>query len=481
MQISIENLFFPINQKRSLRIDNWFLSEGKSALICGANGSGKSVFAQLLSGKLSSASGEIQFSRPDKLASVSFELEAEILAEDRYHNDSEFMEGGVDHGRVAREIIGNGENLTSICDLIGISYLLERPFKEISTGEARKVLIAKALIKSPELLILDEPLSGLDIKSRQEILELFNSLINQGVQLLLFDFYNEELPTSISHLVYLFEGNIVLEGPRKDVTQSSKWKTYTGFQIQLPHHLPDCYHYDQLDVDCPFVETVDLEVAYNGKMVFKDLNWVFKSGEHWRISGPNGSGKSTLLSMISGDNPKAYGKDITLFGIKRGSGESIWDIKQHFGILSSSLHRDYRVSVTLLEAVVSGFYDSIGLYDKPTESQWRIGKEWIELLGMKGREQTPFSALSFGEQRRGLIVRAVVKLPLILLLDEPCLGLDNKNRSLVLTLIDYIATHSRTHILFVSHDYRDELKCLNKSLEFVSGGDYYRAAISNIY
>ena len=480
MQISIKNLHFPISQERSLTIDRWLLLEGQSALICGANGSGKSIFAQLLSGNLNAATGEILFSHPDKLASVSLELEAEILAEDRYQNDSEFIEGGLDHGRISREIIGEGEHLASICDMIGISYLLERPFKEISTGEARKVLIAKALIKSPELLILDEPLSGLDIKSRQEILKLFNTLIEQGVQLLLFDFYHEELPASLNHLVYLFEGKIVLEGPRKDILNSSKWKTYTDYQIQLPHHLPDCFFYDQLDINCPFVKTINLEVAYNGKMVFKDLNWIFKSGEHWRISGPNGSGKSTLLSMISGDNPKAYGKDITLFGIKRGSGESIWDIKRHFGILSSSLHRDYRVSVTLLEAVVSGFYDSIGLYDKPTESQWRIGKEWIELLGMKGREQTPFSELSFGEQRRVLIVRAVVKLPLILLLDEPCLGLDNKNRSLVLTLIDYIASHSRTHILFVSHDYRDELNCLNRSLEFVSQEGYYHAKISNI-
>lgn len=480
MQVSIENLYVRINPERSLTIDHWILPEGKSTLICGANGSGKSILAQLLSRKLKAKSGEIRFSNPEKLAHVSFELEAEILAEDRYNNDSEFIEGGLDQGRLAKEIISEGKNLKSICELIGITYLLERPFKEISTGEARKVLIASALMNQPELLILDEPFSGLDIRARQDMLDLFNKLIGQGVQLLLFDFYNENLPKSIDHLVYLSEGRIVMEGPRKTITKSSQWQSYTTYQIQLPHHLPDCYLYDHLDLSCPFVKTKNLEVAYNGKMVFKDLNWTFQNGEHWRISGPNGSGKSTLLSMISGDNPKAYGKDITLFGIKRGSGESIWDIKRHFGILSSSLHRDYRVSVTLLKAVVSGFYDSIGLYDKPTPSQWRIGKEWIELLGMKGQEQTPFSELSFGEQRRVLIVRAIVKLPLILLLDEPCLGLDNKNKALVLALIDYIAAHSQTHILFVSHDYRDELSCLNRSLEFVSDQECYRAKISTL-
>ena len=254
----------------------------------------------------------------------------------------------------------------------------------------------------------------------------------------------------------------------------------THYQVQLPHHLPDCYQYEDLDPDLPFVKTVDLEVAYEGKLVFKGLDWTFQRGEQWRISGPNGSGKSTLLSMISGDNPKAYGKDITLFGVKRGSGESIWDIKRHYGLMSSSLHRDYRVSASVLEVVVSGFFDSIGLYDRPTESQWRIAREWLELLGLKDRARTAFSVLSFGEQRQVLIVRAMVKLPMILLLDEPCLGLDAANRALVLNLVDYIVSHSQTHLLFVSHDYQDELSCLNRSLEFVPEENHYRAVISSL-
>ncbi len=480
MQITIKNLQVQINREQSLSIDKWVLPHRQSALICGANGSGKSAFARLLSGKLRPGSGEILFSDPEKRAYVGFELEAELLAEDRYHNDSEFMEGGLDTGRTAREIIGSSQNIEPVCGLIGISYLLDRPFMAISTGEARKVLIAKALMDAPELLILNEPFSGLDVDSRKEMHQLFKQLVDKGVQLLLFDFYHKSLPESIDHMVYLSQGRIVLEGPRKKVTESSEWKTYTSYEIQLPHHLPDCYHYGHLDLSRPFVKTVDLEVAYDGKTVFKGLNWTFLRGEHWHISGPNGSGKSTLLGMISGDNPKAYGKDITLFGKKRGSGESIWDIKRHYGIVSSSLHRDYRVSATLLEVVVSGFYDSIGLYDKPTESQWRIGRKWIALLGMKERDKSPFSTLSFGEQRRVLIVRAMVKLPLILLLDEPCLGLDHKNRSLVLALVDYIASHSQTHILFVSHDYRKELTCLNRSLEFVLAGDCYKATLSNI-
>jgi molybdate transport system ATP-binding protein len=480
MQITITDLQFQISRERSLTIDRWVLGDGENAIVCGANGSGKSALSRLLTGKLPVTIGEIHFSCPEKVAHVSFELEEEILAEDRYNNDSEFMEGGVDHGRTAAEVIGSGSSLQSICQLLGIDYLLERPFKAISTGEARKVLIARALMSEPELLILDEPFNGLDIRSRQEMDQLFNQMVIEGTQLLLFDFYHDDLPESIDHLIYVHEGRIALQGTRKEVTASSEWKQVTDYQVQLPHHLPDCYQYEDLDPDCPFVKTVGLEVAYDGKTVFKGLDWTFQRGEQWRISGPNGSGKSTMLGMISGDNPKAYGKDITLFGVKRGSGESIWDIKRHFGLMSSSLHRDYRVSASVLEVVVSGFYDSIGLYDKPTETQWRIAREWLELLGLKDRMQSPFSILSFGEQRQVLIVRAMVKLPMILLLDEPCLGLDAANRALVLALVDYIVSNSQTHLLFVSHDYQDELSCLNRSLEFVPEGDHYRAIISSI-
>jgi len=480
MQISIDSLVFEVNETLSLKIDHWELPEGRSALICGPNGSGKSALANILGGELQPDRGSVSFNNPGRQAHVSFDLEADILAEDRYHNDSEYTEGGVDPGRTAAEIIGAGERLAAVIELLDIDYLLERPFKALSTGEARKVLMARALRQEPELLILEEPCGGLDIASRQEMRSLIAHLLSGGMQILLVDEYSDQLPPGIDHLVYLDQGRILLEGSRSEIVFSEKWRDLTRKRVHLPQSLPDSVNYDHLDPALPFVETVDLAVAYEDKTVFSGLNWTFKPGEHWRISGPNGSGKSTLLGMISGDNPKAYGKNITLFGVKRGSGESIWDIKRHYGIMSSALHRDYRAPGTVLEVVVSGFYDTIGLYDRPTSSQWRAAREWLALLGMSGRGKVPFSKMTFGEQRLVLIVRAMVKLPLILLLDEPCLGLDNNSRSQVMALIDYIAVNSNSHILFVAHDYTDELQCLNRSLEFRKVGEHYRATITHI-
>ncbi len=480
MQISIKNMTFGFGEASHLEIESWELPHGRSALICGPNGSGKSAFLDALLNPDHPAAGCVTFSNPGRYACVSFGLEADLLAEDRYNSDGDFAEGGVDFGRTAGEIIGEGDRRESVVSFLGIEKILDRPFKVVSTGEARKILIARALLKAPELLILEEPFSGLDIASRRDIHTLIEQLMEKGVQILLFGFYNQQLPAGIDHLVYFHAGRIRLEGDRGKIVASHEWAELTRGIVNLPGSLPGTFGDDYPAPALPFVQVVDLDVAYQGRTIFKGLTWTFRPGEHWRISGPNGCGKSTLLGMISGDNPKAYGKDITLFGIKRGSGESIWDIKRHYGIMSSALHRDYRAPGSVLAVVISGFYDTIGLYDPPTGFQCRAAREWLELLGLRDREKTPFSSLTYGEQRLILIVRAVVKLPPILILDEPCLGLDNNARTQVMALVDYIAANSRTHIIYVAHDDTDRLTCLNRSLEFKKKGGCYRATVSNM-
>ena len=320
----------------------------------------------------------------------------------------------------------------------------------------------------PQVMLLDEPYAGLDIGSQAHLSDVLNSLVAQGISIILFDFYHQSLPSNIENLVYMQAGKIVLSGDRKQVIATEQWQQLNENHFSLPHHLPDCLQYDHLEKNTALVALNDVSVSFNQKPIFESLNWQFQQGQHWRIIGPNGCGKSTLLSMISGDSPKAYGKDIHLFGVKRGSGESIWDIKRHYGLVSAQLHRDYRVSTTLIQVVLSGFYDSIGLYDSPSRHQVIIARQWLVLLGLEQHENTYFNQLSYGEQRLVLIARAVVKLPKILILDEPCQGLDNHNRDKVLALMDYIAANSKTHLLFVSHDSRDQLNCITHELEFVA-------------
>ena len=180
--------------------------------------------------------------------------------------------------------------------------------------------------------------------------------------------------------------------------------------------------------------------------------------------GPNGSGKTCLLRLLSGDHPQCYVNDISLFGFQRGSGETIWQIKHYLGFVSTALHWDYRLSVGVRNVVVSGFYDSIGLYQKATEKQIQIANEWLALLGMSRRATDSFSSLSFGEQRLVLIARAMVKHPPLLMLDEPCLGLDDLNRELVLTLIQKICDLGSTTVIYVTHHKEDEISTIQNKL-----------------
>ena len=199
-----------------------------------------------------------------------------------------------------------------------------------------------------------------------------------------------------------------------------------------------------------------------------------KFGEHWAIAGPNGAGKTTLLSLISGDNPQAYANEIYLFGKRRGTGESIWDIKQKIGLISSEFQIRYRKALKALDVVLSGFFDSVGLYRRCTAAQRRIAMQWIEFLQLADRSDKLFNQLSYGEQRLILLARAMVKLPLVLILDEPCQGLDRTNRQMVLSLIDAIATTQKTHILFVTHYPNEIPDCITHILRFEKSvrGDY---------
>jgi len=469
--LSIEQLHFQLSNQSELFIDKLSLNKGESLLVLGDNASGKSVLAQILAGEIKDYQGNVLLT--EEFTTLSFELEAATLEQDRLNDRSDFMEEGVDNGRTAVEIIIDDndflqQDLDEIVSLLAIEKLLDKPFKILSTGETRKVLMARALMLKPQVMLLDEPYAGLDIGSQAHLSDVLNSLIAQGISIILFDFYHQSLPSNIENLVYMQAGKIVLSGDRKQVIATEQWQQLNENHFSLPHHLPDCLQYDHLDKHTALVALNDVSVSFNQKPIFESLNWQFQQGQHWRIIGPNGCGKSTLLAMISGDSPKAYGKDIHLFGVKRGSGESIWDIKRHYGLVSAQLHRDYRVSTTLIQVVLSGFYDSIGLYDSPSRHQVIIARQWLVLLGLEQHENTYFNQLSYGEQRLVLIARAVVKLPKILILDEPCQGLDNHNRDKVLALMDYIAANSKTHLLFVSHDSRDQLNCITHELEFVA-------------
>ncbi|MBI9097898.1 MAG: molybdate ABC transporter ATP-binding protein ModF, partial [Spirochaetaceae bacterium] len=397
------------------------IKENENWVFLGANGSGKTVLGRLISEETEKSCGY-----------VSFEREKEILDEERENDETDIL-NYPDPGRSVSQFILQAKDDRSLLKQLAENFhfieLLDRGLKYLSSGEMRKVIIAESLMRHPRVLILDEPYDGLDIQSRKDLSQLIKKLIDRGIQIILLLNRFSEIPLFFSHLGYMQNKKLILKGPAGEILQSEELDRLHYFHQKLPESLPSPIEVnDKLYDGEILVKMNKVSVSYGDKVVLNNLDWQLKRGEHWKITGPNGVGKSTMLSLICGDNPKGYANDLTLFGMKRGSGETIWDIKKHIGYVSSSFQTSYRVKTSVLLTVISGFYDSIGVYCQYSGMEEKAALDWLKLIRLDHKAKKPFQSLSFGEQRMVLIVRAMIKHPPLLILDEPCQGLDEINR-----------------------------------------------------
>jgi molybdate transport system ATP-binding protein len=344
---------------------------------------------------------------------------------------------------------------------LGIGYLVDRPMRNLSTGELRKVLIARALMKSPRLVVLDEPFGGIDAASRGELTSLFEELIREGVQIVLVTHRADEIPVGVDHVLCVQDGRVTLQGERGQVL--SEW---------LHGNIDEEEHALALPVDVRrlpeapevLVEMKGVRVAYENVLILDGLDWTVRRGENWAVVGPNGSGKTTLLSLITGDNLQGYANEVRLFGMLKGSGETLWEIREKIGVVSTELQVRYRKGIKARDVVASGLFDSIGLFRRLSPEDRRRVEDWMDRLGILPMAEKVFDRLSYGERRMVLIARAMVKAPLLLILDEPCQGLDPVNRRKMLKLIDRIGAGTGTRILYVSHYDEEMPSCINRVL-----------------
>jgi molybdate transport system ATP-binding protein len=213
----------------------------------------------------------------------------------------------------------------------------------------------------------------------------------------------------------------------------------------------------------------DTTVKYLKVTVLDKVNWTVKQGENWMIQGPNGAGKTTLLKLVLGENQQAYANDIYLFGKKKGSGESVWDIKKNIGYISSELQVHYPRHLSAFDVVCSGFFDSIGLYRLCSNEQKDLARAWIDTLGIVYLAGQKFGQLSHGQCQLVLIARAMVKSPVLLMLDEPCDGLDITNRDRLLQLLGIIGERTDTHLIYVTHHKEEIIPCITHVLSMDQG------------
>ncbi len=368
-----------------LFIDDWKINTQQSWGIFSADGDIGSLLGDLICDEISPNSGEIELNGLS-VAQVSLSEQQRLLERELEKDDTDFLDR-IDQGSTVYSLIleqSQDTNLTEqLVNDLDLSHLRDSGFRVLSTGETRRVMLARALATQPDLVLLDNPFTGLDIAHRAALARYLHSL-SQNVQLLITFSRESDMPEWINSIALFSAGKL------DSTMDKSSWDNHPiigQIKSQSKQQSEEMMslirqHQHSTPFNNPIFELKNGTVEYTDKKIFTDLNWRIDKGQHWQVKGPNGCGKSTLLGLIFGDHPQCYSNDIDIFGKKRGTGETIWEIKQHIGMVSSALHLQYRVNCSALEVILSGFYDSIGLYNQPTRKEMDIANEWLDILHM---------------------------------------------------------------------------------------------------
>lgn len=458
-----------------LRDLHFTIQPGEQMAVIGPSGSGKTTLIQTIAGNCF-GSGTILFGtdtgKKPAMAIIAQQHSFTNLShlssfyyQQRFNSaDSEdslsVMEALQDMGFTESAIL---ETLT----LLGIAHIRSTRLIQLSNGEHKRFQLTKAILQKAEWLLLDNPYTGLDKEARKLLNEILDTLVQTGVHIFLVS-APADIPSSITHVALLEKGMITAMMKQADYRLSQQIPKTEAPKTIVRNFtsVPAAYVYPDFSVAIKMVNTI---VRYDDKKILDNINWEVKKGECWNVSGHNGSGKSTLLSLVNGDNPQAFANEIYLFDRKKGSGESIWDIKQKIGYVSPELHHYFDVSATGFEVVASGLFDTIGLFRKLSTAQNSLTAQWISLLHLEGLENTFFNQLSHGEQRRFLLARALVKNPPLLILDEPCQGLDPEVAADFVALVNEICTQLQKTMIYVSH-YSEEIPaCVTHTLALEQG------------
>lgn len=507
--ITVDQVTIRLGRRFILPNSSWQIKYGEHWAVLGPNGSGKSTLVRALWGGVPLRSGRVVYHfaaqenhnqlipQRDAIGYVSFETHQRLMEHEALQEDLREYAGKKDETTTAKDVILSGvsahqmvtptieSKVHSVANLMGIQSLLPRGVTSLSTGEIRKTLIARALLKSPRMLILDEPFDGLDDTSRASLFTSINHLLTGSMQVILVTHRLEEIVPNITHILFLKESRLFMQGKKEEVLTSETISALYG--CNLLFEKKDGRYFvsfgidkkDQMETvsvpgdvlhDVPerLIEMKDTTVKYDDHVVLDHFNWSMRRGENWAILGPNGSGKSTILKLILGDNVQGYANQLFLFGKEKGSGETLWEIKRHIGVVSSELQVQYRKKMRAWDVIASGFYDSIGIYQYPTPGQEVIVKTWVELFSIGDIVKEAYHELSYGQKRMILLARSMVKSPALLILDEPCHGLDILNRRRILNIIERIGK-TRTNLLYVTNHKDEILDCITHVLRLKRG------------
>ena len=465
------------------------IGKGEQIALVGENGMAKSMLVDLLMGKYPLQHGSLEYDFSPSPWKEAYKNIKHISFRDtfgssdtNYYYQQRWNSTDLDEVPLVKDLIGSYEESDfqrQMFALFHVEEMLDKPVILLSSGEMRKFQLTKMLLTHPRILILDNPYIGLDAATRDQLTELLKQLSEKrGIQLILVMSMMDSVPDFITHVVVVKDmkvagkmtlgdyrswfndvlakhscDEIVLPMPNLQLSSNNQQLTSSNTHSSSINFLHD-----------EVVRLNKVSIRYGTRTILKDLDWVVRRGEKWALSGENGCGKSTLLSIICADNPQSYACDVSLFGYKRGSGESIWDIKKHIGYVSPEMHRAYLKNLPAIDIVASGLHDSIGLYVKPKPGQREVCQQWMDTFGVAHLADRPFLQMSDGEQRMVLLARAFVKDPELLILDEPLHGLDTFNRQKVKRIINAFCAREDKTLMMVSHFENELPSCIDHQL-----------------
>ncbi|PWS30519.1 ATP-binding cassette domain-containing protein [Pedobacter paludis] len=471
VSVAIQNLNLKYQQKLVLRDLNWTINRGENWILGGISGTGKTSLAKIIAGQ-QSALGDIKVSfainsiLPPEILFVESWYQFKNLegVANFYYQQRYTSQQAKDTLTVHAELVNYGkekglhfDQIEPILEALNFSSFASSQLIELSSGEHKKLQLVKALWLKPQLLIIDQPYTGLDASSRKNLNILLDEVSAQGVQLILIC-NDTELPNSINHFAEIKDGQLIEVDSLELATDTQK------HEREIPDFLKESPVYSSQSI----VKMVDVNISYGEKQVLKNINWEVKAGEKWLLQGHNGSGKSTLLSLINGDHPQSYANELYLFGNRRGSGESIWDIKQHIGLISPEFHWYFDATSTVWQSIASGFYDTVGLFQQLPYSKSAQVDELVEYFGLTASKNELLSTLPLGKQRLVLLARTIIKNPELLILDEPCQGLDQQQTQHFNQLIDELCGNGMT-LIYVGHFESQLPTCIEKRILLEKG------------
>ncbi len=457
------------------------LQDGEQIAIVGDNASGKTDFVNVQMGRRRLPGNPVSYDFSpsesnlvsDNIRYISFQDAYGDAAGNYYHqlrwNSIEIDEETPTAGELL-EKAGGGDIKEELYTLFDLQPVLDKYIITLSSGELRKFQIARALMAKPRVLILDNPFIGLDAQTRDLLSDLLARLASSWkIMIILVMACREYIPPFVTQVIPvsgMIPGPMVpaREVEAQDCTaplSDDIRKAILGLPVK---DYPQGGFYPSEAGSC-ILKFNKISIRYDTRTILKDFSWTVHEGERWAITGQNGAGKSTLLSLVCADNPQAYACDMELFGHKRGTGESIWDIKKHIGYVSPEMHRSYQKNITALEVVASGLFDTVGLYMHPDQEQLERSLWWMRIFQIENLAERSYLRLSSGEQRLCLLARAFVKDPELLILDEPMHGLDLKRKNHVKEIIDVFASRPRKTLLMVSHYPSEFPSCISQKLE----------------